>query len=160
MEKDKERNSENQTFLLEPLLALTGSLTLTQPDTVSGPHKCEIPTQLYLSGKIGIQEAILWLDGPLLNPHFNQVEKYMVTKRDARKGLDLNSIQALGGIHGLDWRQDKRCCKLGDKNVLKWRTYYLHVVYMIVDGVYINWVCILEVRKELIWGISIILILL
>lgn len=115
MEKDKERNSENQTFLLEPLLALTGSLTLTQPDTVSGPHKCEIPTQLYLSGKIGIQEAILWLDGPLLNPHFNQVEKYMVTKRDARKGLDLNSIQALGGIHGLDWRQDKRCYKLGDK---------------------------------------------
>ncbi|PON74255.1 Flavin amine oxidase [Parasponia andersonii] len=60
MGKDKERKSENQTFLLEPLLALTGSLTLTQTDTtVSGPHKCEIPTQLYLSSKIGIQEAIL-----------------------------------------------------------------------------------------------------
>ena len=60
MGQDKERKSENQAFLLEPLLALTGSLTLTQTDTtVSGPHKCEIPTQLYLSGKIGIQEAIL-----------------------------------------------------------------------------------------------------
>ncbi|XP_024022040.1 polyamine oxidase 1 [Morus notabilis] len=59
MEKDKERKSESQTFLLEPLLALTGSLTLTQTDTVSGPHKCEIPTQLYLSSNIGIQEAIL-----------------------------------------------------------------------------------------------------
>ncbi|PON57535.1 Flavin amine oxidase [Trema orientale] len=60
MGKDRERKSENQTFLLEPLLALTGSLTLTQTDTtVSGPHKCEIPTQLYLSSKIGIQEAIL-----------------------------------------------------------------------------------------------------
>ncbi|KAF4365493.1 hypothetical protein G4B88_025672 [Cannabis sativa] len=60
--KNKERqNDQNQTFLLEPLLALTGSLTLGQTETtvVSGPHKCEIPTQLYLSGNIGIQEAIL-----------------------------------------------------------------------------------------------------
>lgn len=59
MEKDKERKSESQAFLLEPLLALTGSLALTQTEAVSGPHKCEIPTQLYLSSKIGIQEAIL-----------------------------------------------------------------------------------------------------
>ncbi|XP_015902157.3 polyamine oxidase 1 [Ziziphus jujuba] len=58
MEKEKkemERKSDNQTFLLEPLLALT----LTQTEAVSNLHKCEIPTQLYLSSKIGIQEAIL-----------------------------------------------------------------------------------------------------
>ncbi|KAG7014256.1 Polyamine oxidase 1 [Cucurbita argyrosperma subsp. argyrosperma] len=59
MRKDKERKSEGQSFLLEPLLALTGSLTLTQAETVSGLHKCDLPTQLYLNGKLGIQEAIL-----------------------------------------------------------------------------------------------------
>ncbi|CAK9188662.1 unnamed protein product [Ilex paraguariensis] len=38
MRKEKERKTESQTFLLEPLLALTGSLTLTQTDAVSdGP---------------------------------------------------------------------------------------------------------------------------
>ncbi|KAI4333093.1 hypothetical protein L6164_017941 [Bauhinia variegata] len=57
--KEKERKSESQTLLLEPLLALTGSLTLSQTDTVSNLHKCDIPTQLYLSGKLGIPEAIL-----------------------------------------------------------------------------------------------------
>ncbi|KAJ7949215.1 putative Polyamine oxidase [Quillaja saponaria] len=57
--KEKERENKSQTLLLEPLLALTGSLTLTQTDTVSGLHKCDIPTQLYLSGKLGIPEAIL-----------------------------------------------------------------------------------------------------
>ncbi|XP_007052480.2 PREDICTED: polyamine oxidase 1 [Theobroma cacao] len=51
-----ERKNENQTFLLEPLLALT----LTQTDAVSGLHKCDVPTQLYLSSKLGaIPEAIL-----------------------------------------------------------------------------------------------------
>ncbi|XVF73611.1 hypothetical protein PTKIN_Ptkin12aG0216100 [Pterospermum kingtungense] len=55
----EDRKNENQTFLLEPLLALTGSLTLSQTDAVSGLHKCEVPTQLYLSGKLGIPEAIL-----------------------------------------------------------------------------------------------------
>ncbi|OAY44821.1 polyamine oxidase 1 isoform X1 [Manihot esculenta] len=59
MREEKERKNENQTFLLEPLLALTGSLTLTQTETVSNLHKCDIPTQLYLSGKLGIPEAIL-----------------------------------------------------------------------------------------------------
>ncbi|XWS32512.1 hypothetical protein CRYUN_Cryun23aG0164400 [Craigia yunnanensis] len=54
-----DRKNDNQTFLLEPLLALTGSLTLTQTDAVSGLHKCDVPTQLYLSGKLGIPEAIL-----------------------------------------------------------------------------------------------------
>ena len=57
--KDKERKSDNQTLLFEPLLALTGSLTLSQQETVSNLHKCDIPTQLYLSGKLGIPEAIL-----------------------------------------------------------------------------------------------------
>nr|POF04784.1 polyamine oxidase 1 [Quercus suber] len=55
----KERKTENQNHLLEPLLALTGSLTLTQADAVPSLHKCDIPTQLYLSGKLSISEAIL-----------------------------------------------------------------------------------------------------
>ncbi|XP_022770109.1 polyamine oxidase 1-like [Durio zibethinus] len=55
-EKRKDdRKNDNQSFLL----ALTGSLTLTQTDAVSGLHKCDVPTQLYLSGKLGIPEAIL-----------------------------------------------------------------------------------------------------
>ncbi|KAL7204484.1 hypothetical protein ACSBR2_017542 [Camellia fascicularis] len=54
------RKNESQAFLLEPLLALTGSLTLTQTDAVSGLHKCEIPRQLFLSSnKLGLPEAIL-----------------------------------------------------------------------------------------------------
>ncbi|XP_015573853.1 polyamine oxidase 1 isoform X2 [Ricinus communis] len=59
MIQEKERKNENQTFLLEPLLALTESLTLTQTEAVSTLHKCDIPTQLYLSGKLSIPEAIL-----------------------------------------------------------------------------------------------------
>ncbi|KAA3469516.1 polyamine oxidase 1 [Gossypium australe] len=56
MRKDERQNDkQNQNFLLEPLLALT----LTQADAVSGLHKCDVPTQLYLSGKLGIPEAIL-----------------------------------------------------------------------------------------------------
>lgn len=57
IEKEKERSieSENQTFLLEPLLALTGSLSMTQNDAVSS-LKCDIPRQLYLSGKVGVPE--------------------------------------------------------------------------------------------------------
>ncbi|KAL1300489.1 hypothetical protein HN51_045139 [Arachis hypogaea] len=58
MWKEKERKKENQSLLLEPLLALTGSLSLSQPDTVSNIHKCDIPTQLYLNGNLGIPEAI------------------------------------------------------------------------------------------------------
>ncbi|KAK4476364.1 hypothetical protein RD792_015513 [Penstemon davidsonii] len=42
--KEKEWKSENQSFLIEPLLALTGSLPLTQPDAVSNNlHKFNIP---------------------------------------------------------------------------------------------------------------------
>ncbi|XP_062175455.1 polyamine oxidase 1 [Alnus glutinosa] len=51
----EEIRSESQNHLLEPFLALT----LTQADAVSGLHKCDIPTQLYLSGKLSIPEAIL-----------------------------------------------------------------------------------------------------
>lgn len=61
MQKENERNRENQTFLLEPLLALTGSLSLSQTDAVS-PVKCDIPRQHFLSStKLGLPEAILWL---------------------------------------------------------------------------------------------------
>ncbi|KAK8497967.1 hypothetical protein V6N12_057141 [Hibiscus sabdariffa] len=48
-----ERETENTSFLREPLLAFTES------DTVSGLQKYDVPTQLYLSGKLGISEAIL-----------------------------------------------------------------------------------------------------
>ncbi|TKY67968.1 Polyamine oxidase 1 [Spatholobus suberectus] len=44
MRKDDERKSESQTLLLEPLLALT---------------ECNIPTQLYLRGKLRMAEAML-----------------------------------------------------------------------------------------------------
>ncbi|KAL3537478.1 hypothetical protein ACH5RR_000844 [Cinchona calisaya] len=58
--KDKERKTENQAFLLEPLLALTESLTSGQPDAVSKLHKFDIPTQLFLtSSKLGLPEAIV-----------------------------------------------------------------------------------------------------
>lgn len=69
MRKDKERKSDGQSFLLEPLLALTGSLSLSQTEAVSGLHKCDLPTQLYLNGKLGIQEAILWLHGRHADEH-------------------------------------------------------------------------------------------
>ncbi|KAL1362532.1 hypothetical protein HN51_010789 [Arachis hypogaea] len=59
MRKEKETEDGSQTQLQEPLLALTESLTMSQSDTVSNLHKCDIPTQLYLGGKRGITEAIL-----------------------------------------------------------------------------------------------------
>lgn len=60
MRRDDGRKNESQAFLLEPLLALTGSLTLTQAETVSSLHKCDIPRQLFLSNsKLGLPEAIL-----------------------------------------------------------------------------------------------------
>ncbi|XP_065872565.1 polyamine oxidase 1 isoform X3 [Euphorbia lathyris] len=55
--EEMREEKESKTFLLEPLLALT--LTQTQTEAVSNIHKCDIPTQLYLSGKLGIPEAIL-----------------------------------------------------------------------------------------------------
>ncbi|KAK4379705.1 hypothetical protein RND71_001567 [Anisodus tanguticus] len=59
MRRDDGRKNESPTFLLEPLLALTGSLTLTQAETVSSLHKCDIPRQLFLSNsKLGLPEAI------------------------------------------------------------------------------------------------------
>ncbi|CAN4110329.1 unnamed protein product [Withania somnifera] len=60
MRRDDGRKNESQAFLLEPLLALTGSLTLTQAETVSSLHKCDIPRQLFLgNSKLGLPEAIL-----------------------------------------------------------------------------------------------------
>ncbi|CAL1361532.1 unnamed protein product [Linum trigynum] len=52
----KERETENQTFLLEPFLA---SLTLSQTEAVSNMHKCDIPAQLCISSNLGLSEAIL-----------------------------------------------------------------------------------------------------
>ncbi|KAG5003390.1 hypothetical protein JHK84_027650 [Glycine max] len=54
--EEMRKEKESQTLLLEPLLA---SLTMSKPETVSNIHKCDIPTQLYLSGKLGVPEAIL-----------------------------------------------------------------------------------------------------
>lgn len=106
MRKEEERKSESQTLLLEPLLALTGSLSLSQPDTVSNLHKCDIPTQLYLSGKLGIPEAILWLYGPCEQPHVDEdFETSIVTYENHHGfvGLDPKSIvQALGAIGRVD----------------------------------------------------------
>lgn len=79
MRKEKERNSENQTLVLEPLLALTESLTMSQSDTVPNLHKCDIPTKLYLHGKLGMAEAILWLYGPAEKPY---VEDDEIKKHD------------------------------------------------------------------------------
>ncbi|KAL2478432.1 Polyamine oxidase 1 [Forsythia ovata] len=61
MRIEKEIIGENQAFLVEPLLALTGSLTLAQPDVVSNLHKFDIPRQLFLhsSSKPRFPEAIL-----------------------------------------------------------------------------------------------------
>ncbi|MED6221926.1 polyamine oxidase1, flavin-containing amine oxidoreductase [Stylosanthes scabra] len=57
--KDKETEHGSQTQLQEPLLALTELITMSRSDTVSNLHKCDIPTELYLSGKRGMTEAIL-----------------------------------------------------------------------------------------------------
>ncbi|XP_059649135.1 polyamine oxidase 1-like [Cornus florida] len=59
--RNEDRQTESQSLLLKPLLALSESLTLTtQTDAVSGPHKCDIPRQLFLSNsKLGLPEAIL-----------------------------------------------------------------------------------------------------
>lgn len=81
--KDSERNnSETQNFLLEPLLALT----LTQTEAMSSLHKCDIPKQLYLSGKLGIPEAILWLHGPKLVVD-NDDDEIMTYKTQGQMGL-------------------------------------------------------------------------
>lgn len=81
--KDSERNnSETQNFLLEPLLALT----LTQTEAMSSLHKCDIPKQLYLSGKLGIPEAILWLYGPKLVVD-NDDDEIMTNKTQGQMGL-------------------------------------------------------------------------
>lgn len=73
----KERNSESQTLLLEPFIASCAGSLNTQ-DSVPSPHKCDIPTQKYLSGKVGLAEAILWLYGPLEKPNVDD-ERTMMT---------------------------------------------------------------------------------
>ncbi|XP_021736253.1 polyamine oxidase 1-like isoform X1 [Chenopodium quinoa] len=57
-EKGRKTDS-SQPFLLEPLLALTGSLTLPQAEKVSNLHKYELPRQIFLGSNLGMPEAIL-----------------------------------------------------------------------------------------------------
>ncbi|XP_010257143.1 PREDICTED: polyamine oxidase 1 [Nelumbo nucifera] len=59
MKNEKGSEKESQPFLLEPLLALTGSLTLTQTDAVSGLHKWDMARQLFSNGKLVSHEAII-----------------------------------------------------------------------------------------------------
>lgn len=93
--RKEERKHDSQTFLLEPLLALTGSLTLTQSDAVSGLHKWEIPRQLFLStNKLRLPGAILWLKESLDKPHFDY-ETDQFSEKDSPKGLQSNLIWAV-----------------------------------------------------------------
>lgn len=113
-----ERKIENQNHLLEPLLALTGSLTLTQTDAVSNLHKCDIPTQLYLSGKLSIPEAILWLYEPIEKRQFvdDDDNENMTNEIDGQMDLVLNLVQALDSIHKLKWSEIQ---KAGNKEDVK-----------------------------------------
>lgn len=59
-EMRRERKTENQSFRIEPLIALTGSIPLAQQDAVSNLHKFDIPRQLFLrTSNLGAPEAIL-----------------------------------------------------------------------------------------------------
>ncbi|KAL2936226.1 Polyamine oxidase 1 [Bienertia sinuspersici] len=53
------KNDSTQPSLLEPLLALTGSLTLSQTENMSNLHKYELPRQIFLGSNLGLSEAIL-----------------------------------------------------------------------------------------------------
>ncbi|KMT18801.1 hypothetical protein BVRB_2g029100 [Beta vulgaris subsp. vulgaris] len=57
-EKGRQNNSTSP-FLLEPLLALTGSLTLSPSEKISKIHKYELPRQIFLGSNLGLPEAIL-----------------------------------------------------------------------------------------------------
>ncbi|XP_047976617.1 polyamine oxidase 1-like isoform X1 [Salvia hispanica] len=57
MRREKERKNESQTFRIEPLIALSGSI---QQDAVSNLHKFDIPRQLFLrTSNLGAPKAIL-----------------------------------------------------------------------------------------------------
>lgn len=63
MRRERERKNENQSFRIEPLIALTGSIPLAQQEAVSNLHKFDIPRQLFLrTSNLGAPEAILWLE--------------------------------------------------------------------------------------------------
>nr|GMC84481.1 polyamine oxidase 1 [Ipomoea batatas] len=58
--EEEERKRKSVGVLLEPLLALTGSLRLKKADALSGLHKWDIPRLLFLSSnKLGLPKAIL-----------------------------------------------------------------------------------------------------
>lgn len=72
MRKDRERKSESQTQSLGPLLALS---------------ECNIPRQLYLRGKLGMAEPILWLYGPAEKPSIDDDDRSMSNKNHQHHGL-------------------------------------------------------------------------
>lgn len=110
MQKGRESDNQNQNFLLEPLLALT----LTQTDAVSSLHKCDIPTQLYLSGKLGLPEPILWLDGPKLDEENgyddDDEEETLAVKRGQKysnpETEPYRQGSVLGTVNGRKWDYD------------------------------------------------------
>lgn len=102
--KEKEREKESQTLLLEPLLALTGSLTMSKSETVSNIHKCDIPTQLYLSGKLGIPEAILWLYGSAENDNWLWKKYNWWESSWPGESWFLVSLKVINAISNVDWQ--------------------------------------------------------
>ncbi|KAK9700294.1 hypothetical protein RND81_08G230100 [Saponaria officinalis] len=57
----KKKKKKKQTFMLEPLLALRESLTLSQTETVSNLHKYELPLprQIFLGSNLGMPKPIV-----------------------------------------------------------------------------------------------------
>lgn len=124
MRKEKERESaeKSQTFLLEPLLALTGSLTLTQTEPVSNLHKCDIPTHLYLSSKLGLPEAILWLYEPLKDSNSDDDgEENSMDESGGWMGSNTNMFEAINAGRTLEWSGRKSWTEMGSGCWFTWR---------------------------------------
>lgn len=135
MRKEAEREAENQTFMLEPLLALTGSLTLTQTDAVSALNTFEIPRQLFLTSKLGMPEAILWLNG--LNKNESKFRDGKKTYGNGdQKGLRSNTVRGLNdnGMHEAEPVEENRKAARGVWRAVLIKEYLLYL------------------RKELVWG--------
>ena len=80
--------------------------------------KCDILTQLYLSGKLSIPEAILWLYDPTEKRQFvdDDDDQNMTNETDGQMDLVLNLVQALDSIHKLKWSEIQ---KAGNKEDVK-----------------------------------------
>lgn len=116
MRKEAERKAENQTFMLEPLLALTGSLTLSQTDAVSALNTFDIPRQLFLTSKLGMPEAILWLNGLDDESKFSDVQQ--TYRNGDQKGLHSNTVRGLDGMHEAEPVQENRKAAKGAQTVV------------------------------------------